>query len=99
MSFRSLFKAVRKVSAEKVRNVKTTLPRKVRQDYEPIKLGQRIVFRRHGRLQVNKLMALHRLIKNKEKIANKLLAANMRGRPTRPLNTLIFLTIRGVFEE
>lgn len=98
MKFKSLFKAMRKISAEQIRNVKNPPPR-VRQDYEPIKLGQRIVFRRLGRLQVKRLIALHRLIKNEQKTANKLLAANMRGRPTRPRNTMIFLAIRGIFEE
>lgn len=100
---KSIFRSMRKTSAYGLRKSRLNKTRKALrrpiQDVEPLKLGQRIVFRSQGQVPVKQLVAFHRLIKNDQIRASKLLSLNMKGEPTRRRNSAFFCAIRNSFEE
>lgn len=101
--FKSVLKDMRKISVKPLRNFKLKKPKVTRrrpiQDIEPVKLGQRIVFRSQGQVPVKQMVAFHTLIKNDQLRASNLVSLNMRGEPTTGRNSAFLCATRNSFEE
>lgn len=94
---KTYFRQMRKISASRLDNPSET-PH-LREDIEPLKLGQRIVFRSQGQVPVKSLVALHRMIRNDSIRGSELATIMSHGQPTRKDNSRFLCVIRNLFEE
>ena len=95
--FEKIFEDIRRISATRPKIPRRRLP--PTHEVEPIKLGQRVVFRSQGQIPVKPLIKLHKLIRSDSIRATEALSVGTEGEPTKLRNSGLHCAIRHHFEE